>query len=255
MRQTLYSVAGFDPSGGAGVLLDLAVFRSLGFRGAAVLTALTVQDSAAVHAVRPVPAAFIRRQWDALRADLPAAGIKVGMSGSPAGLAEISRGLALHPSVPRVVDPILRATSGAPLAGRVSRTRLADALRGRLTLLTPNLEEAAFLVGKRIASSASMEEAARRLSDRLECACLVKGGHLPGAAIDVLFDGSRLHRFRHPRLDRDAHGTGCFLSASILARLARGESLAEACGEAILETGRAIRRSVRPGRGRRLLAP
>ncbi|MCX6561653.1 MAG: hydroxymethylpyrimidine/phosphomethylpyrimidine kinase [Candidatus Aminicenantes bacterium] len=255
MIKTLYSVAGFDPSGGAGVLLDLAVFRSLGFRGAAVLTALTAQDSASVFAVRPVPPAFIRRQWDALRADLPPAGIKIGMAGSPAGLAEIARGLALHPSIPRVVDPILRATSGALLAGRISRARFTAALSGRLTLLTPNLAEASWLTGHPVATPEAMEEAARSLAEDWSCACLIKGGHLPGAAIDVLFDGSRVRRFPHPRLNRNAHGTGCFLSASILAHLALGRELAEACAEAICETGRAIRRSVRPGRGRSLLAP
>ncbi|MDD8025721.1 MAG: hydroxymethylpyrimidine/phosphomethylpyrimidine kinase [Acidobacteriota bacterium] len=255
MIKTLLSVAGFDPSGGAGILLDLAVFRCLGFRGAAVITALTAQDSLAVLSVRPVPPAFIRRQWDVLRADFAIAGIKAGMAGSAAGWDEIGRGLARHAGIPRVVDPVLRSSSGALLAGTAAPGRIAAALRGRASLITPNLDEASFLTGRRIATGAAMTEAARRIFDEIGCACLVKGGHLRGPAIDILYDGERTHRFPHPRIGRDAHGTGCFLSASILGFWAGGAGLAESCQKAIRRTERAIRVSVRPGRGRFFLSP
>ncbi len=255
MEATLLTVAGLDPSGGAGVLLDAVVFRSLGFRAAAVVTALTVQDTAAVRAVRPVPAAFLRRQWEALRRDLPLAGIKVGMAGSAASWEAIGRGLSRHPGLPRVVDPVLRASSGASLAGRSPARDIAAALAGRVTLLTPNLDEAAFLAGRPVDGEMAMAEAARRIQADLGGACLVKGGHLRGAPLDILFDGRRIHRFAHPRLGREAHGTGCFLSSAILARLAAGDDLVEACREGIRLVTAAIRRSVRPGRGRFLLAP
>ncbi len=255
MERTLLTVAGFDPCGGAGVLLDAAVFRRFGFRAAAVITALTIQDSVAVRAVRPLPRSFVRRSWEALRADLPLSGLKVGMAGSLALWEEIGRGLARHGGIPRVVDPILRSSSGARLAGRVSAARMGDALRGRTTVLTPNLDEASFLSGRRIAGERAMAEAARRIQGDLGGACLVKGGHLRGDPVDVLFDGERLLRFPHPRLGREAHGTGCFLSAAILARLALGDGPAEACERAVRSVSAAIRDASRPGRGRFLLAP
>lgn len=255
MERTLLTVAGFDPCGGAGVLLDAAVFRGFGFRAAAVITALTVQDSVSVRAVRPLPRDFVRRSWAALRTDLPLSGLKIGMAGSLALWQEIGRGLSRHPGLPRVVDPILRSSSGARLSGRTSAARIAEALRGRVTVLTPNLDEASFLCGRRIAGRKAMSEAARRIQDDLGGACLVKGGHLRGDPVDVLFDGERLFRFPHPRFGREAHGTGCFLSAAILARLALGDEIAEACERAIRRTSAAIRDASRPGRGRFLLSP
>lgn len=255
MEPTLLTVAGFDPCGGAGILLDAAVFRSFGFRAAAVITALTVQDTVTVRAVRPVSRDLVRRSWEALRTDLPLSGLKIGMTGSPALWDEIGRGLARHTGLPRVVDPVLRASSGARLAGRVSAASVAGALRGRMTVLTPNLDEASFLTGRRIAGEKAMAEAARRIQGDLGGACLIKGGHLPGDPVDILFDGRRLHRFPHSRFGREAHGTGCFLSAAILSRLALGDGVAEACERAIRRTSAAIRAASRPGRGRFLLTP
>jgi len=255
MDGILLTVAGFDPCGGAGVLLDAAVFRSFGFRAAAVITALTVQDTVSVRAVHPLSRDFVRRSWEALRTDLPLSGLKVGMAGSWAVWEEIGRGLARHPGLPRVVDPILWASSGARLSGRVSAARIAAALRGRTTVLTPNLDEASFLTGRRVRGEKAMAEAARRIQDDLGGACLVKGGHLRGDPVDVLFDGERLYRFPHSRSGPEAHGTGCFLSSVILARLALGDGLAEACDGAIRRTAAAIRNASKPGRGRFLLSP
>ena len=255
MAKTLLTVAGFDPGGGAGVLLDVAVFRSHGFRGAAVITALTAQDTAAVQAVRPVPAAFLRKQWDVLRDDIEIAGIKVGMAGSAGAWAEIRHGLSRQAGLPMVVDPVLRASSGASLSGRATKRAILAALRGLPAVLTPNLAEASFLAGRPVRNPASMAAAARVIFDRTGCPCLVKGGHLASEAVDVLFDGSGLWRFRHARLARDVHGTGCFLSATLLARLAGGDALGDACAEAVRRTVRAIRGATRPGRGRYVLEP
>ncbi len=255
MDRTLLTVAGFDPCGGAGALLDAAVFRSFGFRAAAVITALTVQNTVSVRAVQPVLPSFIRRQWQALRSDMPLAGVKVGMAGSSDAWEEIGRGLARHTGLPRVVDPVLRASSGSRLSGQASAARITSTLRGRITLLTPNLAEASFLSGHRISGEKAMAEAARRIQADLGGACLIKGGHLRGAPVDVLYDGENLHRFPHPRVGREAHGTGCFLSSAILSRLALGSGMAEACEEGIRRTSAAIRNAVRSGRGRFLLAP
>jgi hydroxymethylpyrimidine kinase/phosphomethylpyrimidine kinase len=251
----LVSVAGFDPSAGAGVLLDLGVFRALGFRGAAVLSALTVQDSERVRAVRPLPAAYVLSQFRTLARDVPVVGVKVGMLGSGSNLGAAARILAAASGLPRVVDPVLRASSGAWLLERSAVPNFLPAVRGRLSLLTPNLSEASALSGLRIRSVEDMERAARRLAERALAPCLVKGGHLPGRPVNVLFDGRRIVRFVSPRIDRPTRGTGCFFSSAVLALLARGLSVEAACRRATRLAGEAIRTSAAVGRGRRQIEP
>jgi hydroxymethylpyrimidine/phosphomethylpyrimidine kinase len=246
----LVSLGGFDPSGGAGVLLDTAVFRRFGFRPAAVLTALTVQNSRAVREVRPVAPDFVRRQWRALAGDLPIAGIKIGMLGSGPNLeaaAAILRGLA---GTPRVIDPVLRSSSGARLLEPAAVSGYLRLVRGRAELITPNIEEAARLVRRPIAAVADMVDAARRIYEVCGIPCLVKGGHLERRAVDILFDGAEVRTFNRPKWRRDVHGTGCLLSAAILAFLARGAALPEACRRAGAWSHRMIGKAVRPGTGR-----
>jgi len=250
MKKVLLTIAGFDPSGGAGVLLDTAVFRRLGFHGAAVLTALTAQGPAGVRNVRPVEPSVVRSQYRALVRDLVPAGIKVGMAATAANLAAVGRILDRHTSVPRVIDPVLRSSSGAWLLERTAVPGFLDAVRGRASLLTPNLEEAGRLSGRPVTTIADMEAAAREIFDRTGVPCLVKGGHLAGDAVNVLFDGRRVYLFGKPRLRKDVHGTGCFFSAALLAFLARGRSLPRA-GELATEMTRNGIRAARPiGRGR-----
>ncbi len=255
MSRTLLSVAGFDPTGGAGILLDLRVFRSMGFSGAAVITALTAQDTRSVRRVKSLPACFVEEQWTALAADLPIAGIKTGMIGSSAVLRAIVRGLSRHPGLPRVIDPILQSSTGVPLLDPLAIPGLLRELQDKATLLTPNMEEAGRLAGTAVVSPRKMEDAARRIHAKTGIACLVKGGHLRSAPVDVLFDGRRIWKFAKRRVRRDVHGTGCFLSAAILCYLARGRSLDEACAAASEEMDEALRNSERPGRGRYILRP
>jgi len=255
MAGTLLSVAGFDPAGGAGILLDLQVFRAMGFSGAALITALTVQNTRAVRKVKPLSARFIEEQWVALDADLPIAGIKIGMIGSRAILRTIVRGLSRHPDLPRVIDPVLRSSSGVPLLEAPAVSDLLHRLRGKATLLTPNMEEAGRMAGIDVVSLQDMEDAARRIHEETGISCLVKGGHLRSQPLDVLFDGRRIWKFVKPRVRRDVHGTGCYLSAAILCYLARGRSLVEACASASERMTAALRNSERPGRGRYILRP
>lgn len=250
MLETLLTIAGFDPSGGAGISLDLAVFRSLGFRGAAVISALTVQNTAGVSRVRPLEPGFIRSQWRALTADLPLAGVKTGMAGSAANFRVMADLLGRMSDRPRVVDPVFRSSSGAWLFERGAVGDVLRLLRGRATLITPNLEEAGRLAGLPVRSRSTMEEAARIINDRTGLACLVKGGHLESSPVDVLFDGERMRLFRKKRQARDVHGTGCFLSSAILGFLVRGKTLGESCGLASELVGRSILSAQRPGRGR-----
>jgi hydroxymethylpyrimidine kinase/phosphomethylpyrimidine kinase len=250
MKKVLLTIAGFDPSGGAGVLLDTAVFRRLGFHGAAVLTAVTAQGPTGVLSVRPVEPSALRSQYRALIRDLAPAGIKVGMTATAGNLAAVGRILDRHASVPRVVDPVLRSSSGAWLLERKAVPAFLEAVRGRASLLTPNLEEAGRLSGRPVATIADMEAAARAIFDRNGAPCLVKGGHLAVEAVNVLFDGQRVYLFGKPRLRKDVHGTGCFFSAALLAFLSRGRSLPRSCELATEITHEGIRAAGPIGRGR-----
>jgi len=254
MKKTLLTIAGFDPSAGAGVLLDLKVFAAFGFHGTAALTAVTVQDTARVRRVVPLPSRLVRDQVSALRSDIELAGIKVGMAGTRENLAAVARILGAARGIPSVVDPVFRATSGAwLLEGRAISDFLA-LLRGKASLLTPNLDEARRLTGRRVADLAGMKLAAGEIFERGRVPCLIKGGHLKGNPLDLLYDGKTFAVFGRPRMGKDVHGTGCLLSAAILAGLARGLSLQEACRRASAFVQRAIRGSVRIGGGRPLFA-
>jgi len=241
MTKTLVSIAGYDPSGGAGVLLDVAVFERLGFAGAGALTAVTVQDSARVSRVLPLPARRVEEQFRALRRANPVAGIKVGMQGTRENLEAVAGILSRHKKVPRVVDPVLRSSLGALLLRKGAWRGFLDAFTMKADLITPNLYEAEVLTGRPVRDIEEMKEAAERIWLWTGLACLVKGGHLEGDAVDVLFDGDRrVTVFPHPRVAKDVHGTGCYLSAAILAFLARGKPMALACAMAIEELRREL---------------
>lgn len=240
-RPALYSIAGYDPSGGAGVLLDVRVFEALGFRGCGILTALTVQNTSRVAAVVPLTPGFVLEQFETLRRETRPAGLKLGMAGSLENLRAACRILERSRGVPRVIDPVLKSSSGAALLDREGAVRFVDEVAGRAELITPNLEEAALLAGMRICDLEDMKEAARRIHVRTGMACLVKGGHLRGPATDVLFDDAGFTVFEKPRLGKKVHGTGCCFASAALASLARGLGPRDACRMAVRFTGEAIR--------------
>jgi hydroxymethylpyrimidine/phosphomethylpyrimidine kinase len=250
MAGELLTIAGYDPSGGAGVILDLRVFARFGFEGFGVLTSVTAQNAARVIKTFPLPAGLIRSQYRALAGNNRFGGIKVGMIGSLEGARTIARILSANAAVPRVVDPVFRSSSGRPLIEKEASARLLELLRGRAELITPNLDEAAALGGEPVRTVADMKEAARRIYERGLIPCLIKGGHLKGQAVDVLYDGQGQAVFEHARVEKNVHGTGCFLSAVILAHLAGGSPLVAACRSGIRLTGRAIRKARPVGAGR-----
>jgi hydroxymethylpyrimidine/phosphomethylpyrimidine kinase len=254
MKKILLSVTGYDPSGGAGALLDVRVFESLDFQGMAVLTALTVQNTRKVQSVLPFAPRTLMAQYASLSRDVSFAGIKAGMLGSKKNVGALARILAKHPDLPRVVDPVLRASSGTPLLEEDAIPSLLKAVRGHATLLTPNMKEASLMAGILVASPQDMGEAARILFERTKIPCLVKGGHLEKSVVNILYDGRRTVVYGHEKLRKDVHGTGCFLSAAILAYLARGLSLERACGRATDLTHEAIKKAIKPGKGRSLFA-
>jgi len=244
MATNLVSIAGYDPSGGAGLLLDLRVIERLGRRGFGVLTAVTAQSHRRVHGVFPVTSRAVAGQFGRLAEAVEIGGIKVGMLATAANLRAVARILEDHARRPRVVDPVLRSSSGTLLLERKAWPRLLAAIEGRADLITPNLDEAETLTGRTVRSVAAMKWAAEEVHRRSKVPCLLKGGHLDGPVVDILFDGKEFAAFAHPKLPRSVRGTGCFLSSAILCYLAEGRPLKEACGLGIIRVGRGIRAAV-----------
>ena len=248
-KKTLMSLAGYDPSAAAGLLLDISVFQRLGYHGVGVVTALTVQNSRRVENVIHLGAGLVEEQYRALAKDLSPAGLKVGMIGSRQNLRRIGRILSENANVPRVIDPVFRASSGAWLLDQKAVPLFLASIRGRASIITPNLGEASLLTGIAVRSQKDMRDAARMIFDKSGIPCLVKGGHLRGPIMDLLFDGREFRLYRHRRAAQTVRGTGCFLSASLLGFLVEGYALERACGLAIGLTLRAIRRAQKLGRG------
>lgn len=253
-KKILLSIAGYDPSAGAGALLDVAVFRHFGFAGAAILTAVTAQNTRRVEELCCLPARFLGHQHRSLVKDLAISGIKIGMIGCRENIPALERILARHTRIPVVADPVFRSSSGRWLLERKAVSDMVSALRGKLSLLTPNLDEAELLSRCKVRDLDGMKDAAARIFDLIGSPCLVKGGHLKGKVVDTLFDGRRFYFYRAEKIHRDVHGTGCYLSSTILCYLVKGRSLSEACALASAQTRRAIRRSVRLGKGRAVLS-
>jgi len=251
MTKNLLSIAGYDPSGGAGVGLDIRVFGHLGFAGFGILTSATAQNVAETKRAFPLPARLVLSQYKALAAETRFAGIKAGMAGTLENLTAVARILAANPSIPKVVDPVFRSSSGFPLLEKKAIPRFLGLVRGKATLLTPNLDEASTLACLRVETTEDMKEAARRIYEAGRVPCLIKGGHLRDEAVDILFEGRNFAVFRHPRVDKRVHGSGCFLSAAILGYLAGGYDLKEACRRGIGLTVRGIRKAASAGRAGR----
>jgi hydroxymethylpyrimidine/phosphomethylpyrimidine kinase len=253
--QTALSIAGSDPTGGAGLQADLQVFRSLGVHGAGVLTALTVQDSVRVHQVLPVFPSLALDQLRVLLADITPGAIKIGMLASDDVVRNVTLALApLQGSVPIVIDPVLLASDGTPLLERRAWPALCELMRGA-ALVTPNLAEAEALTGQETSGKPGCERAARHFLDEIGArAVLVKGGHRAGEPDDLLAvaspSGAELTWLAGERVDgAPAHGTGCALSAAIAAGLARAMSLESAVQAARRFVVEGLRTAGAPGKG------
>lgn len=246
MTAIAVTIAGSDSGGGAGIQADLKTFAALRVYGANVVTALTAQNTRGVQAIHDVPADFVAAQIDSVFSDLAVGAVKIGMLSRPETIRAVAEGLRRHASgIPIVLDPVMVATSGDRLITGEAVEILRSELMPLATVVTPNLPEAAALLGE--AEAGHENEAvgqARRLLERGARAVLIKGGHGEGReSVDHLIaaDGT-LRRFAAPRIEtRNSHGTGCTLSAAVAAGLARGQGLAEAVAGAKTYVTAAIR--------------
>lgn len=252
MPSIALTIAGSDPSGGAGVQADLKTFHAFGVYGAAVLTTLTVQDTTGVHDSVSLDARFVGAQLDAVLGDLAVGAAKTGLIGTIGLVDAIADRLRARP-VPLVVDPVLVASSGRRLAEPGVLEAIRDRLLPLATLVTPNLAEAEALLDRPVRDLGAMRDAARALVDRGARAALVTGGHLDGPPCDVLLVDGSLHELSAARVAIRAHGTGCTLSAAVVAGLAAGRALPDAVARAKRYVTRALETAVDVGRGRRPL--
>jgi hydroxymethylpyrimidine/phosphomethylpyrimidine kinase len=224
------AVAASDSSGAAGLQADLKTFEARGVYGLSAVTALTAQDSTAIHALRLMEPGFVADQIRAVLADIGADAIKTGLL-LRAPIIEAVAGALTGTSAPLIVDPVLVSGDGRRLVDDATIAAYTARLFSRALLITPNLDEASILTGAPVADPAAMREAARMLYALGPRYVLVKGGHLPGTLesagmLDILYDGEQFHEYRSARLPvANARGTGCTFAACITAEVAKGRAI------------------------------
>jgi hydroxymethylpyrimidine/phosphomethylpyrimidine kinase len=222
------TIAGSDSSGGAGIQADLKTFAALGVYGASVITALTAQNTTGVSAIHQVPPEFVSAQIDSVFNDLNVDAVKIGMVAQPAIIEAIAAGLARWSPKHVVLDPVMVASSGDRLLPEEAIAAMRKKLIPLASVITPNLPEAAALLGEPVAESkAEIESQGKRLLEMRCSAVLIKGGHGKGAeSIDYLFTAGGMVAFAAPRFaTSNTHGTGCSLSSAIAAGLAKDEEM------------------------------
>ncbi|HEX6829255.1 MAG TPA: bifunctional hydroxymethylpyrimidine kinase/phosphomethylpyrimidine kinase [Burkholderiales bacterium] len=241
------TIAGVDPSGGAGVLADVKTFSALGAYACAVIAALTAQNTREVTGIHPVPTDFVARQMDTLFTDVRVDSVKIGMLGTAAITRAVADGLMRWKPPVVVLDPVMAAKSGDALLAEDAVAMLKEALLPQATVLTPNLPEAGALTGERAPETVkemyrACERLRRLLPDHGGRWVMLKGGHLPGPdALDLLFDGDRMMELPAKRVEtKNTHGTGCTLSSAIAALIPQRAAVPEAVRDAKAYLTRAL---------------
>jgi hydroxymethylpyrimidine/phosphomethylpyrimidine kinase len=250
----LLSIAGSDSGGCAGVQADLKTFAALGCFGTTAITALTAQNTTGVRAIHAVPLDMLAHQIDAVIEDIGVDAVKVGMLHSAPTIETVAAALDRHQLRQVVLDPVMVATSGAALIDPSAIAAMVRLMFPLALLVTPNLDEAAMLVGRPLHTEADMSDAAQQLLDMGARAVLLKGGHLAGGTVaDLLLQQGLPPLWMHaPRIDTpNTHGTGCTLSSAIAAHLALGDDLPRAVRQArdFVRGALAAGASVRTGAG------
>lgn len=247
MTYVALTIAGSDPSGGAGIQADLKTFHQRGVYGTGIVTLVTVQNTRKVSDIEFLSPDLVGKQIEAVLEDIPPMAAKTGALGNSAIVRMVAE-KAKYFSFPLVVDPVMISKHGLPLIDGSARSVLAEKLLPCAFLITPNLHEAGELAQMQVRDLESMEKAAAIIAGKGAGAVLVKGGHLEGEAVDLLYCDGEKRRYSAPRFDtRHTHGTGCTYSACITAELAKGRSLEDAVDIAKRFISRAI--ETNPGLG------
>ena len=243
-------VAGSDSSGGAGIQADLKTVSALGVYGMTAITALTAQNTAGVFGVVEMEPGFVALQMQVCLEDVGCDAIKTGMLSNAGILQAVADKISEYPRVPVVVDPVMISKSGNPLLDPQAVETLRRKLLPLATVVTPNLHEAGFLVGHAVRDLAGMKEAARAIHGFGAQNVVVKGGHLEGSAVDLLFDGHCFIEYPAARIwTPNSHGTGCIFASAIAASLAKGKTVQESVAGAKEFVTSAIREGLTLGKG------
>ncbi len=249
MKRVL-TIAGSDSSGGAGIQADLKAITLLGGYGMSVLTALTAQNTVGVQGIHEVPARFVEEQIDAVLSDIGADAIKTGMLANREIIEVVSRKIKQYKVKKVVVDPVMVSKSGASLLRKDAQETLIRKLIPIAWVVTPNLMEASVLARIKVSSLKGMKRAAHRIYRLGAKHVVVKGGHLRGMAVDLLYDGKNFMELEGPRIEtKNTHGTGCTFASAIATLLARGDTVAEAASKAKTFIHMAIQSGLNLGKG------
>jgi hydroxymethylpyrimidine/phosphomethylpyrimidine kinase len=251
--KSVLTIAGSDPTGGAGFQADLKVFRAFGVHGLSVAAALTAQNTTGVESVLPVSQDLFMKQLDVLLDDIVPDAMKTGMLYSPWVVEAVAERIRKYSLRNLVVDPVTVSSSGMGLVENGALDRIRELLFPVAQVITPNIYEASVLAGANIENEDDMEKAAVVLKAMGPEVVIITGGHLEEVTIDVYYDGAELHRLESPKLRGEYHGTGCAFSAAIAASLAEGRSPLESARRAKEFVTEAIRGAYHPGKGMGIL--
>lgn len=247
--KTALTIAGSDPTGGAGLQADLRVFQAHGVYGISIPAALTAQNTKGVEAVRPVDGEFLKRQLNCLLSDIKPDSVKTGMLYSKAAIMLVADAVRQFDLKNLVVDPVTVSSSGAALAEEGALDAIRDLLFPIARVITPNIYEASVLTGIQIDNAEDMQEAAKRLKSMGPECVVVTGGHLESIALDVFFDGESMLRVESEKISGEYHGTGCAFAAAVAAGLALGHTPIESVRAAKEFVRESIKHAFHPGSG------
>jgi hydroxymethylpyrimidine/phosphomethylpyrimidine kinase len=228
--KSVMTIAGSDPSGGAGIQADLATFAVFNVKGLSAITAVTIQDPKSVKGLFPIPPSFVVQQIETIAQACTIDAVKVGMLAKGETVTALSELLNRLDLTTVVLDPVITSSSGFPLLEESGIPALRDLLP-RVLIVTPNLHEASLLTGRKVVTEEDMGEAVIRIREMGPRYVLIKGGHLEGEAVDILYDGEVIKRYAAERVGGGLHGTGCILSAALAACLAKGYNIERAVAE------------------------
>jgi len=246
----LLTIAGFDPSCGAGTAADLKTFAAHGCYGVAAITSLTVQNTQGVDLVQNTPSATLRAQLDILAKDCEIAAVKIGMLGNRGNAVVVAEFLDTHKFAHVVHDPVMKSSTGTELLDAAGINYIVAEMLKRSSVITPNVPEAEILTGLTIKDAGDMEAAARKIIEMGARAVVVKGGHMD-KAVDILFDGNEIMPLAGDKGKEEfLHGTGCTFASALAAHLSAGRSLFEAAALAKAYVTKAIEKAYPIGKGR-----
>lgn len=249
MKKVL-SIAGSDCSGGAGIQADLKTFSAHGVFGMSVIVSVVAENTSRVIDIQDVTSDMVKNQIDAVFEDIEVDALKIGMLSTPLCMEAVADKLRQYKPQNIVIDPVMYAKNGCPLMNPNAVDTLINTIIPFADLLTPNIPEAEKIIGESISSTGDMEAAAKRICEMGCKGVLVKGGHSPGSALDVLYDGNKLYYFEAERINtKNTHGTGCTYSSAIASNLALGFTMQDAVGRAKKYVTTAIRHSLEIGKG------